>query len=89
MLLLPQFLSDFNYVWFVCKSLHLCIKLPHGFEKMLLLCSLGPNQDLIGALYPPFTRNASYPIPILFDLFERACACAINFSRISEILIIN
>ena len=35
-----------------------------------------------------FSLN-SYPISILFDLFERACACALTTSRISETLIIN
>ena len=30
----------------------------------------------------------SYPILSLFGLFERARACALNFPRISEILII-
>ena len=33
LLLLNQFLTDFNSVWFVWKSLWLCIKLPRGFEK--------------------------------------------------------
>ena len=37
MLLLPQFMSDVTSVWFVWKSLCLCIKLPREFEKFLLL----------------------------------------------------
>ena len=32
-MLLPQFLSDLNSVWFVWKSSGLCNKLPHGFQK--------------------------------------------------------
>ena len=35
MLLLPQFLSNFNSVWFVWKSSCMCIELPHAFVRYM------------------------------------------------------
>ena len=48
------------------------------------------NQATLSTIHKKcFSSLSSYPISILFCLFERARTCALNSSRISEILICN
>ena len=73
---LPQFLSDFNSVWFVWKSSGLCIK----FQEFYLLINLWPNLDLIRALCPQFTRNASPP-----SILSRFQFCLICLKKLGPV----